>query len=172
MRYLLQSSRHGKTSICTDRVLKRRRKAKSGILVGVSYLTSPYAPNNLHLASNNMLQNIVTTQDIRVRARMRRLLSPSCNLQSFRDQSPIMESFANKMINRRKEIYEKDEWRSRPVVVNMLDWINFFTVDIIEHLDSPYLNVNTYQFPFQAPPSTSSSFQQSPRGVNTKFGPS
>ncbi|KAI9698589.1 MAG: RNA polymerase II mediator complex subunit [Bogoriella megaspora] len=81
-----------------------------------------------------MPQNIITTTDNHVRARMRRFLSPSFNQQSLRDQSPVIESYANKMIDCLKGICEKDEGTNKSGIVNMLDWINFFTVDIIGDL--------------------------------------
>ena len=81
-----------------------------------------------------MPPNIVTTPDIQVRARMRRLLSTSFNAQSLLDQAPVLEKYANIVIERLSEIYDDNTSRKKVTVVNMLDWTNFYTMDIIGDL--------------------------------------
>lgn len=86
------------------------------------------------LAPNDMPQNIVTTTDIQVRARMRRLLTPSFNEKSLRDQSPVLEIYADKVMDRLNAIYKAAKKDDRAAVVNFLDWMNFYTMDIIGDL--------------------------------------
>ena len=81
-----------------------------------------------------MPQNIVTTTDINVRARMRRLLAPSFTEKSLRDQAPVLDNYANKFMERVQDIYEKDHKDGKSTVLNMLDWTNFYTMDIIGDL--------------------------------------
>jgi cytochrome P450 len=81
-----------------------------------------------------MPPNIVTTADIQIRARMRRLLSTSFNEQSLLDQAPVLEKYANKVIDRLSAIYQDNTSRREATVVNMLDWTNFYTMDIIGDL--------------------------------------
>jgi cytochrome P450 len=80
-----------------------------------------------------MPQNIVTTTDIHVRARMRRLLAPSFSDKALRNQAPMLESYANTLIERLQSIYDTQK-ASGTVVVNMLDWVNFYAMDIIGDL--------------------------------------
>ncbi|KAF2451159.1 putative RNA polymerase II mediator complex component Srb8 [Karstenula rhodostoma CBS 690.94] len=87
-----------------------------------------------YLAPEGMPPNIVTTADIQVRARMRRLLSTSFNGQSLLDQAPVLEKFANKVIDHLSAIHQDKTLRAEATVVNMLDWTNFYTMDIIGDL--------------------------------------
>jgi cytochrome P450 len=90
--------------------------------------------DSLFAAPNNMPQNIVTTTDINVRARMRRLLAPSFSEKALRDQAPVVHDYANKLMERLGAIYEENRAVGKPTVVNMLDWTNFYTMDIIGDL--------------------------------------
>lgn len=81
-----------------------------------------------------MPPNIVTTPDIQVRARMRRLLSTSFNAQSLLDQAPVLEKYANIVIDRLSAIYKANAAQGQATVVNMLDWTNFYTMDVIGDL--------------------------------------
>lgn len=81
-----------------------------------------------------MPSNIVTTPNIHVRARMRRLLSTSFNAQSLLDQAPALERYANIVIDRLSAIHESHTSRAEATVVNMLDWTNFYAMDIIGDL--------------------------------------
>ncbi|OCL09616.1 putative RNA polymerase II mediator complex component Srb8 [Glonium stellatum] len=87
-----------------------------------------------YIAPNSMPQNIVTTTDRKVRARMRKLLSPSFNEQSLLKQQPVLEAYAEILMNRLKDLTAASEAKGEGVVVNMLDWVNFFTVDVIGDL--------------------------------------
>jgi cytochrome P450 len=81
-----------------------------------------------------MPQNIVTTTSTQVRARMRRLLAPSFNEQSLRAQAPVLEHYASLLINRLKTLHDTRPATEKHVVVNLLDWLNFYTMDIIGDL--------------------------------------
>ena len=81
-----------------------------------------------------MPQNIVTTADIHVRARMRRLLAPSFNEQSLRNQAPVLESYANTVIERFKAKCDTYKGSKEHAIVNMLDWVDFYAMDIISDL--------------------------------------
>ena len=81
-----------------------------------------------------MPQNIVTTTDPATHARMRKLLSASFSEKSLRVQQPLIESYADLLIKRFRDLATAPEADSRGVSVDMVDWINFFTVDIIGDL--------------------------------------
>lgn len=86
------------------------------------------------IAPRNAPQNIVTTTDIHVRARMRRLLAPSFNEQSLRKQSPVLEHYAELVVERLKLIVDRRPEGQESATLNMLNWINFYTMDIISDL--------------------------------------
>jgi cytochrome P450 len=81
-----------------------------------------------------MPQNIVTTANINVRARMRRLLAPSFNEQSLSNQAPVLEMYAAKLLSRLQTIYDNESKAGKGIEVNILDWVNFYTMDIIGDL--------------------------------------
>ena len=81
-----------------------------------------------------MPQNIVTTTSTHVRARMRRLLAPSFNEVSVRAQAPVLERYATLFVDRLKSLRSTHGQDAKGVVVNMLDWLNFYTMDIIGDL--------------------------------------
>lgn len=81
-----------------------------------------------------MPQNIVTTTDINVRAGMRRLLAPSFTEKSFSAQAPVLDYYSNKFMDRIQDIYEQDHKVGKSTILNMLDWTNFYTMDIIGDL--------------------------------------
>ena len=74
-----------------------------------------------------MPENIVTTRDNRVRARQRRLLARPFSLQGMIDQSPVLENYIDVCMGKLKTV-------SRKGPVNMVEWVTFFTVDVIADL--------------------------------------
>ena len=81
-----------------------------------------------------MPQSIVTTNDHAAHARMRKLLGTSFSESSLRSQQPTIESFADLLIERLRTLLQDSRDESRGVVVDMVDWINYFTIDIIGDL--------------------------------------
>lgn len=65
---------------------------------------------------------------------MRRLLSTSFNAQALLDQAPVLEMYANKVIDRLSTIYQSNGLRQEATVVNMLEWTNFYSMDVIGDL--------------------------------------
>ena len=86
------------------------------------------------IAPSDKPQNIVTTSDPAVHARMRKLLGTSFSERSLRSQQPTIESFADLLISRLRALPENSENGGRGVVVDMVDWVNYFTIDIIGDL--------------------------------------
>ena len=81
-----------------------------------------------------MPQNIVTTNDFAAHARMRKLLAPSFSEKSLQNQAPIIQSYADMLIKRLRDLAESADDKQVGTVVDMVDWINFFTFDIIGDL--------------------------------------
>ena len=65
---------------------------------------------------------------------MRKLLGTSFSETSLRSQQPTIESFADLLIDRLRTLLEDSKDQSRGVIVDMVDWINYFTVDVIGDL--------------------------------------
>ena len=65
---------------------------------------------------------------------MRKLLGTSFSEKSFRIQEPMIESFTDLLIHRLRKLLEDYIDESQGVVVDMVDWINYFTLDVIGDL--------------------------------------
>lgn len=86
------------------------------------------------IAPNDKPQNIITTNDHAVHARIRKLLGTSFSERSLRSQQPTIESYTDLLISRLRALPEDSKDGSRGVVVDMVDWVNYFAVDIIGDL--------------------------------------
>lgn len=95
----------------------------------------PYTELYTLLAPNDMPQNIVTTTDIHVRARMRRLLAPAFNEEALRNQEPVLQMYADKVVDRLRLLVQQ-EAPQKGAVINFLDWLNFYAIDIMGDLGS------------------------------------
>ncbi|MCJ1308562.1 hypothetical protein MMC25_002215 [Agyrium rufum] len=85
-------------------------------------------------APNDMPQNIFTTTDAVVYARMRKLLQHSFNDKSLQSQEPSIESYADLIITRFRDLAKASTTDEKSAIVDMTDWVNFFTIDIIGDL--------------------------------------
>ena len=65
---------------------------------------------------------------------MRKLLGTSFSERSLRSQQPTIESYTDLLIDRLRTLLEDSGDESHGVVVDMVDWINYFTIDIIGDL--------------------------------------
>ncbi|KAF2744068.1 isotrichodermin C-15 hydroxylase [Sporormia fimetaria CBS 119925] len=81
-------------------------------------------------APKEEVDNIITTVDPRFHARVRGLLSNSFTEESLRAQYPIIREHADMLVEQLKKI----ALSSPPAKVNMTEWVNFFTMDVIGHL--------------------------------------
>lgn len=85
-------------------------------------------------APDEMPQNIVTTLDPAAHTRFRRLLSNSFTEKALRSQAPIIESYADLLITRLRQFATTPADQCNGVVVDMVDWMSWFTVDVIGDL--------------------------------------
>jgi cytochrome P450 len=81
-----------------------------------------------------MPQNIITTLDPATHARMRKLLSTSFTERSLKSQEPLIELYADLLISRLREIVATPANQANGVLLNIVDWLNYFTIDIIGDL--------------------------------------
>ena len=65
---------------------------------------------------------------------MRKLLGTSFSERSLRSQEPTIESFTDMLIHRLRKLLKDSKDESHGMVVDMVDWINYFTVDVIGDL--------------------------------------
>ena len=89
---------------------------------------------SLYVAPNDMPQNIVTTTDPVIHARMRKLLSNSFTEKSLRSQEPLIESYADLLMTRLRSLTASSDNGVNGAVIDLVDWANYFTVDIIGDL--------------------------------------
>ena len=81
-----------------------------------------------------MADNIITTNDAKFHARVRTLLSNSFTEDSLHTQHPLIEGHADLLVTKLHALATKPENMSSGALVNMTDWLNFFTMDVIGDL--------------------------------------
>ncbi|KAL8953132.1 MAG: hypothetical protein Q9222_001015 [Ikaeria aurantiellina] len=85
------------------------------------------------LAPNNQADNIITTNDAKFHLRARTLLSNSFTEDALRTQHTLINGHADTMVNQIKDLVCQDP-SGKGALINMTDWLNFFTMDVIGDL--------------------------------------
>ena len=85
-------------------------------------------------APNDMADNLITTNDVKFHARVRTLLSNSFTEESLHTQHPLIEGHADLLVAKLHALATKSENPNSGALVNMTDWLNFFTMDVIGDL--------------------------------------
>ncbi|MCJ1435656.1 RNA polymerase II mediator complex subunit [Xylographa pallens] len=85
-------------------------------------------------APDEMPQNIITTIDLTVHTRLRKLIGSVFTEKSFRSQQPLIESYADLVITKLRKLVAESATRDDTATTNILDWLNYFTIDIIGDL--------------------------------------
>jgi cytochrome P450 len=88
----------------------------------------------MHAAPNNQVDNLITTNDAKFHGRVRGLLSNSFTEESLRTQHGLISSHANMLVTRLRGFATEPENGAKGARVNMTDWLNFFTMDVIGDL--------------------------------------
>jgi cytochrome P450 len=103
-----------------------------GISVAIYICSGERKPGETraHAAPNEEVDNIITTIDAKFHARVRGLLSNSFTEDSLRLQYPVIQSHADTLVAQLKRI----ALSSPESTVNITDWLNFFTMDVIGDL--------------------------------------
>lgn len=86
------------------------------------------------LAPNNQADNLITTDDVKFHARVRTLLSNSFTEDSLRTQHPLIHHHADMLISKLHDLAAAPKSLSKGALINMTDWLNFFTMDVIGDL--------------------------------------
>lgn len=77
---------------------------------------------------------IVATSDLKFHGRVRGLLSISFTDEALQGQRPILQHHANNLVARLRQLIASSESSPSGALVNMPDWTNFFTADVISDL--------------------------------------
>ena len=86
------------------------------------------------LVLNDMADNIFTTNDVKLHARARTILSNSFTEESLHTQHPLIEGHADLLVAKLHALSAESENTDSGALVNMTDWLNFFTMDVIGDL--------------------------------------
>ena len=81
-----------------------------------------------------MPQNIVTATNPPDHSRMRKMLTNSFSERTLQGQEPVIESYMDLAMARFRAMAISGDTKDAGVVLNMLDWLNYFTIDIIGDL--------------------------------------
>ncbi len=85
-------------------------------------------------APNDQADNLITTNDAKFHARVRTLLSNSFTEDSLRTQHPLIHHHADMLVSKLRELASAPASLSGGALINMTDWLNFFTMDVIGDL--------------------------------------
>ena len=85
-------------------------------------------------APDEMPQNLTTTIDLEALARLRKMVGSASTEKAFRNQQPVIESYADLLISKLHELFPEGTTGDDTATTNILDWINYFTIDIIGDL--------------------------------------
>lgn len=75
--------------------------------------------------------NLITTSDVKFHARVRGLMSHSFTEESLSEQAPLIEGHADVLIHQLWQRATSSEAIETGALVNVTDWINFFTMDVV-----------------------------------------
>ena len=81
-----------------------------------------------------MPQNIVTATNPPDHSRMRKMLTNSFSERTLQGQEQVIESYMDLAMARFRAMAISGDTKDAGVVLNMLDWLNYFTIDIIGDL--------------------------------------
>ena len=78
--------------------------------------------------------NLVTTIDVNESARMRQLVMPAFTERSLSKQEPVIQQYASLFMDRLRELVASPESAKEGVIINFVDWYNWYTFDVIGDL--------------------------------------
>ncbi len=98
-------------------------------IMDVAILTSIY------IAPNDLADNLITTSDPKFHGRVRGLMSHSFTEDSLRNQHPLIHHHADMLVDKLRQLAAAPQSLMEPgALVNLTDWLNFFTMDVIGDL--------------------------------------
>ena len=85
-------------------------------------------------APNEEVDNLITTTDAKFHGRVRGLLSNSFTEESLRTQHPLIQHHGDTLVSKLYELAKSSGNAGSGALVNITDWVNFFTMDVIGDL--------------------------------------
>ncbi|MCJ1387107.1 RNA polymerase II mediator complex subunit [Xylographa soralifera] len=85
-------------------------------------------------APDEMPQNIITTTDLTVHTRLRKLMGSAFTEHSLRNQQPLIESYADLVVTKLHKLVAEPATGDNTATTNILDWLNYFTIDVMGDL--------------------------------------
>jgi len=85
-------------------------------------------------APNDQADNIITTNDAKFHLRARTLLSNSFTEDALRTQHPLINGHADVLVRKIRDLTNGQDSGRKGALVDMTDWLNFFTMDVIGDL--------------------------------------
>ena len=135
-------SKHGTISTPSDAVTSEPPEIRLTILVSSLHQSLclcfsfglKTAPVLIPLAPNDQIDNLITTNDFKFHARVRGLLSNSFTEDALRTQHPLIHFHADMLVTKLRLLAAQSDSLRDGALVNMTDWLNFFTMDVIGDL--------------------------------------
>lgn len=97
-------------------------------------ISTGHSATDFPSAPNDQADNIITTSDPKFHGRVRGLMSNSFTEDSLRSQHPLIHQHADRLVGQLRQRATATENRNTGALVNMTNWINFFTMDVIGDL--------------------------------------
>ncbi|PYH82071.1 cytochrome P450, partial [Aspergillus uvarum CBS 121591] len=86
-------------------------------------------------APEGIADNIITTSNVKSHARVRGLMSHSFTENALREQAPLVQGHADVFIDQLRRLATKEAGGGESYgLVNLTNWLNFFTMDVIGDL--------------------------------------
>lgn len=85
-------------------------------------------------APNDQADNLITTSNNKFHSRVRHLLSISFTEYSLHSQHPFIHFHADMLVAKIHDLATANGTVKKGALVNMTDWLNFFTIDVIGDL--------------------------------------
>ncbi|OJK02337.1 hypothetical protein ASPACDRAFT_1886661 [Aspergillus aculeatus ATCC 16872] len=86
-------------------------------------------------APDGIADNIITTSNVKFHARVRGLMSHSFTENALREQAPLVQGHADVFIDQLRRLATKEAGGGEACgLVNLTNWLNFFTMDVIGDL--------------------------------------
>ena len=85
-------------------------------------------------APQGMPQNIITAINHADHSRMRKAFGNAFAEKTLRDQEPVIEGYTDLAMRKFRAMATSPESNGKGVMLNMVDWLNFFTIDVIGDL--------------------------------------
>ena len=92
------------------------------------------APVLTSIAPNDQTDNLITTDDFKFHARVRGLMSHSFTEDALHTPHPLIHSHADMLVTKLRVLASQSDNFGDGALVNMTDWLNFFTMDVIGDL--------------------------------------